>query len=199
MNQQQQQQPGMFQQAKWAFGWLLFICNSLAVSVEVFLHKGVGSRYIGLQGLAAAAMIFFWGGFWPGQDISPVLIYLALYLLFCFAQRMDALKRLRQGGGQEHSRYTGRPILMRFTGRINEITIKRIVEPALVFLIGILICSANEPLGKYLMLAAVGLLVSVQSTLRFEETRATDMNDAMINQQHAAQRFREMRGEDFLN
>jgi hypothetical protein len=196
---QQQQQPGMFQQAKSAFGWLLFICNSLAVSVEVFLHKGVGSRYIGLQGLAAVAMIFFWGGFWPDHDVIPMLTYLLFYLLFCFAQRMDSLKRARQGGEQEHSRYTGRPLLMRFTGRMNEIAVKRIVEPVFVFLVGVFICSANEPLGKYLMLAAVGLLVSVQSTLVFDQTRATDMNDAMIDQQHAAKRFREMRGDHFLN
>lgn len=199
MNPQQQQQPGFFERTKATFGWFLFICSSLAVTVEVFLHKGMGSRYLGLQALLGAAILFFWGGFWPGHDAGPMLAYFAIFLLFCFAQRMDALKRLANGCAQEHSRYTGRPLLMRLFRRTDEITIKRIVEPVLVFLGGAMVCDANEPLGKYLMLASFGLFVLVQSNLTFERMRATDMNDALIDQRHVSERFRSMRGDRFLN
>lgn len=195
----QQQQPGFMDRAKGAFGWFLFICNSLAVTLEVFLHKGMGSRYLGLQALAGAAILFFWGGFWPGHDVGPMLTYFALFLLFCFAQRMDALKRLSHGVAPGHSRYTGWPLLMRLFRRTNEVTLKRIIEPALVFLCGAMVCDANEPLGKYLMLASLGLFISVQSNLNFERTRATDMNDALIDQRHVSERFRDMRGDRFLN
>lgn len=193
----QQQQPGRLQQAKSAFGWLLFISKTFAISVEVFLHKGIGSRYIGIQGLGAAAIIFFWGGFWPEHDVRPMLVYLLFYFAFCFAHRMDALMRMRRGGEQGHSYYTGWPILMRFNKRANEITVKRIVEPMFVFVVGVFMCDVSEPLGTYLMVAAVGLLVSVQSNFIFDQTQATDMNDAMVQQKQLAERLRELRGDRF--
>jgi hypothetical protein len=195
----QHQQGGIVQQMKWAFGWFLFICNSLAVSVEVFLHRGMGTRYLRMQVLGAAAIIVIYAGCWQGHDADVLLVCLLLYLFFCFVRRVEALKRLTSGGEQVHSLYTGTPSLMRFTGRMNEITVKRIVEPIFVFFGGIFLCPVSEALGHYLIACSVGLLVSVQASLNTERTRAMDMNDAVIDQQHTARRFREMRGDRFVN
>jgi hypothetical protein len=154
MQQEQQQQQGSFQNYKAFFGWFLFICQSLGVSVEIFLHRGMGSRYLGFPALAATVLIFFYPVFWPGCNPEPM---------------------------QEHSYYTGRPRLMRYMGRASEVTIKRLVEPAFVFFTGIFVMPVSEMLGSYLCLAAGGLLVSVNVNLAYERTQAMDMNDASID------------------
>jgi hypothetical protein len=64
-----------------------------------------------------------------------------------------------------------------------------------VFVTGIFTMSLSEPLGGYLMLASLGLLISTHLTVGYERRRAMDMNDAYIDQQNAVERFRRMRGE----
>lgn len=195
MNEQQQQNRGL-SDFRTAMGWLAFICRSLAVSVEVFIHRDLGIRYLGLQAFAAAVFIFVYPGFWPGYDLRPMAWYLLIYLLCCVAHSMDARRRAKRGGPQPHSYYTGLPLVMRFTGRLfSEITIKRIIEPLMVFVIGALVMKGSEPLGKWLMLAAAGLLGSVNLSVGYEQTRARDMNDAAIESRQLAERFRSMHGD----
>lgn len=195
MNREQPQ--GSFQQFRVFLSWFVFLSQSLAVSLEVFLHRRFGERYVGLQGVAAILIIFFYAGFWPGYDVTPLLEFLLAYLALCFLARIGVLRRRRRGGTQEHSHYTGWPRVMRLTGRLTEITVKQTVEPLLTFLVAVFTLPVSEPLGGYLLLATGGLIVSVNASLGAEHTRAINMNDALIDQRHLAERFRGMRGDRF--
>lgn len=177
-------------------GIVVFVLCVLAASVEVFLRRDrtFGERYLGTRTFFAAVLLFFFPVLWPEHDPVPLLIYFGLFLVQCMLIRLAVARRLRRGGPQPHSLYSGTPLLMRLTGRIDEATVKGIVEPMLVFVAGALTLSISQPLGTYLMLASFGLLASVQLAIGAERQRAVDMNDAYIDQRDAAERFRAMQG-----
>lgn len=180
------------EQFKVCIGWLLFVAQALAVSVEVFLHKRFGERFLGLQAAAACAVIFFFPIFWEGHDVTPLIAFLVAYLCMCAFARAHMAVGARRQGQREHSYYTGWPHCMRFAGRMGEETVKCIIEPMLVFLTGVFVMPWSEPLGGYLMLASLGLFISTNVTRGQDRTRLLDMNDALIEQRKVAERFREM-------
>ncbi len=174
--------------------WLGFIVKSLAVTVEVFLHRRFGERYIGLQGLAGIGLILLFCTFFPTDDVRPLVGFLGLYLVMCFVARTGVLwRRLRRD--DEHSRYTGRPRLLAVFCNCKELTIKRFWEPALVALGGRVIVSMNAPLGYYLVIAAIALFISVNFSEAYDHARVLDLNDSLIEQRQAAERFRAMHGD----
>lgn len=192
----EQTQPGS-DHSKTVLAAAHFLCRSLAATVEVFLHKSrsMGERYLGLQAGAAVLCIFFFTAFWRGQNVVPVFGFLIAYVSALAIARLGVLARVRSGGQQVHTLYTGAPRIMRITGSLSEETVKRIVEPMLIFVIGALTLAANQPLGAYLMLASFGLFASVNLSAGFDRTRALDLNDAFLDQSNVAERFREMRGQ----
>lgn len=193
---QSQPQDGS-QQVLRSMNGVLFIARSLAASVELFLHdpRTIGERYMGLQAGAALLIMVFWPAFWSGHDAGPMLGLLLAFLVLCAVARAGAVMRARRGGVREHSFYTGRPWLMPRRGRIGETSIKGALEPALVFIAGKLAMSANAPLGGYLMLAAFGLFVSVQTTLIAERRRVLDLHDASIDQRRIMEQWQRGRRE----
>ncbi|QOJ14815.1 MAG: hypothetical protein HRU75_09260 [Planctomycetia bacterium] len=197
MNQKEQQSAFHPDQFRSFVGMVVFICRALAVSVEVFLHNAgsFGERYLGLQVGAALLIMFVYPLFWEGHDPTPLFIFMGFFLFACLCIRVRTAQRVRRGGPQEHTMYTGTPTLMRRFGRMGEAKVKSIVEPMFVFITGVFTMSLSEPLGGYLMVASVGLLASTHLTIGYERRRAMDMNDAYIDQQNAVDRFRRMRGE----
>ncbi len=181
---------------KTALGIVNFVCRSLATSVEVFLHRSgsFGERYLGLQAAAAVLCIFGYTAFWPYTDVRPVLGFMVAYIAALAVARVGVFVRRRRAGPAVHSFYTGTPRLTRLLGRASEFWIKRFVEPALVFIAGVLTLAANEPLGVYLMAASFALFASVNLAAEFVRTRALNMNDAFIDQSTVAEQFRDMRG-----
>jgi hypothetical protein len=174
--------------------WALFVCRSVAVSVEVFLHREIGERYLGLPAAAVLLLVPLYSLGWRGHDLWPLMLFLLAYLVMCCCARVGSLVR-RFRGEPGHSFYTGWPRVMTARAKWSEVTFKRFVEPLLVLSFGFLILLANPPLGTYLMLAAGGLFISVNASIAEERTRALDMNDAVIHQEIVAERFRGMRGE----
>lgn len=181
---------------KAVLGALNFACRSMAATVEVFLHKSrsFGERYLGLQAAAGVRCLFFYTAFWRYGDIRPVLGFLVLYLVALAMARFGIMSRVR-GGEEVHSFYTGAPRIMRWMRGMSEETVKRIVEPMLVFLIGVFVMQANDPLGTYLMLASFALFATGNLAAGFDRMRAMDMNDAYLEQRNVAEQFREMRGQ----
>ncbi|HKQ49859.1 MAG TPA: hypothetical protein VJZ71_17430 [Phycisphaerae bacterium] len=176
----------------------VFLARTFAVSVEVFLHRSetFGDRYLELQAAAALLLMFFWPAFCePVHDPEPMLVFLGLYILACLAVRIEVFRRIRRGGPQPHSRYTGTPALMKFMRRTSEIKVKCAVEPLLTFALGGALLAASPPLGGYLMLASAGLLISTNLTANQERQRVRDMNDAYMEQRHVVDRFRDLRGD----
>ncbi len=183
--------------AKTILALFYFICRALAAMMEMFLHKSrtFGERHLGLQAAAAIPIMFFFTAFWRGEDVRPVFGFLMAYIVACAAVRIGVLARMRAGGTTVHTYYTGTPRVMRLTGSLNEETVKRVVEPMMVFTIGALTLPLSLPLGTLIMLGGFGLFASVNLTAEFDRTRALDMNDALIDQANLAQRLRGMRGQ----
>ncbi len=188
--------PGPIEHTKAVLSWIAFAAGVLAVSVEVFLHRSrtFGERYLGMQAAAVMLVVLFYGACWEGHDVSPLLGFLLAYLFMCFVVRIGGLIERRRTGVWEHSLYNGFPRILRLMPWLGEHRAKLYVEPMLVFLVGVFTMPLNEPLGGYLILASMGLLLSVNLTVGYERTRAMDMNDAAIEQRDLAERFRERRG-----
>ena len=159
-----------FQDARAAMGWLAFISRIGSVTVEVFLHSRFGERYIGMEAAAALVLVPVFGLFWPEYDLEPLMQFLGAYLFMCLLARIGmTLRRLR--GVREHSRYTGYPHLLRLFPLLPEEAVKRFVEPFFVMCAGMAGRDYNEPLGGYLMFAAVCLFISTNLDDRWDHTR----------------------------
>jgi hypothetical protein len=171
---------------------ILFVARSLATSVEVFLHdsRTFGERYFGLQAAAAMLIIFLFPAFSPREDPTPLYLFLGAYLVMWAAARSAAVKRRAKGELGEHSYYTGRPRLM---GKSRETTVKGVIEPLVVWITGAFCLEFSPLLGGYLIVAGVGLLISVQTTLATERRRLLDMHDAYMEQRRVAEEWRRMR------
>ena len=196
MNMDQQPQRGFLDDAKAVMGWMTLLVQTLATSVQPFLHCRFGERYFGFQALAVFVLIPVYAACWEGYDITPLFYFLAAFVVMCAVARIGMLVRYLRND-HEHSRYSGYPRIMRLFPRLNELTVKRGIEPMLVFLVGIFTLPHSEPLGMYLIIAAFGLFSSVHLSFSYERQRAQDMYDVMIEQQNLTERFREMRGDRF--
>jgi hypothetical protein len=179
-----------FRSAANIFALILFI---LAVSTEVFLRKGFGPRYFGLQSALAALAIPFFTIFFPHDDPRPLMWFLMAYLGMCLLCRIGTMACTARGL-HCHSRYNGRPLLCRVLPWMSEVAIKRSVEPAVVLVAGLLIAEWNLPLGSYLMLSAFGLAATAFLIEAHERQRSMDMLDGYLDQTVIAERFRQMRG-----
>ena len=196
MSMSEQQPRGFFDDAKTGMVWLTFLVRVLATSVEPFRHRRFGSQYFGFQALAVFVLIPVYAACWEGHDIAPLFYFLAAFIVMCAVARFGTLVRYMRND-HEHSRYSGYPRIMLMFPRLNELTVKRGIEPLLVLLAGIFTLPHSEPLGMYLIIAAFGLFSSVHLNYSYERQRAQDMYDAMIDQQNVTERFREMRGDRF--
>jgi hypothetical protein len=191
MNEQQQNQSGA--QLKTGLGWLVFVCRALACSLEVFLHEpsSFGVRYLGMQVLGAAGIMFLYPVLCPQQDPMPLVLYLMCFVGACVVIRIRTLLRNARGGTLEHSYYSGRPWLLRWAPDTAETKIKAGAEPLIVCFIGLMVLSQSQPLGSYLLLAALSLFVSVNAGIGFDRTRMLDMNDAMLDQRRVLDELRD--------
>ncbi len=180
---------------KAAAGWILFIARSLAVSVELFLHRGFGDRYLGLPAAAGVPLILVFPIFWHGHDVGPLFGFLFAYMAMFLIERGRQLARFVRGGSCEHTYYSGRPWALSVWRRLDETKVKCLWEPLLVLLLGALIMDFSQPLGGYLMLASAGLMVSANATRAQTHARVLDMHDAWIDQRNVMDELRGMRRE----
>lgn len=188
-----QPQRGFFDSSRDGLSLGLFLCRTCATSLEVILHKGMGRRYLGLQAAAALLLIPFYSLAWSEYDLRPLMCFLVVYIVMCFFARVDGLLRGRRGA-QQHTFYSGWPRLMGTSTKICELTFKRFVEPALALAFGFALRQVDPPLGTYLMIGGVCLFISVSAAEVAGRERASDMNDAVLEQEWIAERFRDMRG-----
>jgi hypothetical protein len=191
----QQQQPSSGPGFSQALNGLLFVSRALAVTVEVFLHRSstFGARYLGLQAAIGMILVFFFPVFWPQHDATPLLYFLAAFVAMCAAARIATVRRRFRGEHEPHSYYSGAPRLLRQSSRMSECSFKGVVEPAIVWLVGLMVMDWSEPLGSYLVCAGVALMISVGAAVLHERVRALDMNDALIEQKQVSDRWRGMR------
>ena len=178
---------------RWFNGPSLLI-NSIAVSIELFLRRDFGGRYIGAQAVVAAVLIPGYCLAWSRSDAFPMICFYFLFLGAAIAKAIRAYLRMRRGQS-DHTRYSGRPNVLAAFPRLSEDKAKKYVEPMLVFTAGLLLLELTPALAVYLCVAAACLHVSAWETEKWMRRRALDMNDAVHEQQDIAERFRVLRGE----
>ena len=66
MNMQQPQNRNFFEDAKGLMSWMTLIVQTLATSVQPFLHCRFGERYFGMQALAVLILIPLYSLCWEG-------------------------------------------------------------------------------------------------------------------------------------
>ena len=189
------QQLGPLDSMLGTLGLALFVVRTWATSLEVFLHRDLGERYLGWNAAAVLLLVPLYLLGWERYDPGPMLLFLGAYLFFCFIARMGMVRR-RMRGESCHSMYTGWPRFLGPKAKISEIRMKQFVEPPITFLVGWMVRGEfNAPLGTYLMIGAVCLVISVNASETISRMRTLDMNDAVIEQEQTAERFRIMRGD----
>jgi hypothetical protein len=185
--------PGMQDTGNW-MNILVVVMQVFARSIEVFLRRDFGHRYLGLQGALVLVLVPVFSLLFPGYDLRPLLLLLPAYLFFCVIHRLRQF-RVRRNVPPRHSYYNGRPLLNSLLRKLDESWIKRFCEPFLVVVAGGMVGDWNVPLGAYLSVAGICLFF-VENLLAIRESQqATDLNDALIEQQLRAERFRHMRGD----
>jgi hypothetical protein len=192
-----QQQDGSPMRPNEAMNFLLLICQSLAATCEAFLHKGHGRRWPGIQGVIGLMVILFFPLLWPTEDPHPLIWLMGAYLGACFLARAGIVSRQFNGKVVVHSQYSGTPRIMRLLPFLSENTIKRLIEPLLVFTTGFVLLPLNKPLGSYLILAAIGLSVSTNAAEAWMRSRVQDLHDSVTEQREIAERFRRSNGNDW--
>jgi hypothetical protein len=166
------------------------ISRAIALTVEVFLHCGFGSRYVGC-GFVGIPIIFCFALHFADQHPLPLLCYLAAYGVMWLIAAICTLIRCWGGRDTVHSRYTGRPYLWRLLPNWNEENVKH-GEAVAVILLGYAIHHFNRPLGDYLMIAAALVLLRGYSLVAQRRERAIQMKDSVIEQGLIAERFHDM-------
>lgn len=177
--------------AKNGAGILAFIVECFAITVILFLRRRFGQRYVGIQAVAGILLILFFCGLCPRYDARPMMLFLIAYIKAFFYARSGVLYRGWRGN-TEHSRYNGWPWLMCIFRSFRETTVKQFIEPPLVLVTGCLFCKLSEPLGAYLIIAAICLFASTSISNAWNRHRLLELNDAVIEQRQLAERFREI-------
>ncbi len=197
MQQQQQQQPeGLWtpvQDAKRAFTFLAFASQVIAYPVEVWLRTRMGPQHGGLIALVALFTVPMWSVFFPTENPNGLWIFWFGFLVMQLRARIETTRMIAKGD-VIHSRYNGWPRLAWVFKSMPESRIKAAIEPLAVFLAALAVMEFSTPLGTYLIAAALALAFNNALIDAVAKARARELNDALIDQQQLAERFREMRG-----
>jgi hypothetical protein len=172
----------------------MLIFRSIAVTVEVFLHRDFGARYIGTQGFVGLLVIFFFAAFVGVPGTGGLMVFLMAYLFVSFVARLQIDRRKRCGLDPQHSRYTGWPYLMPLFPRCSELTVKRFIEPAFVAIVAAVVMNFVPALGLYLLMAAGVLFTMVNHDEAQEQQRIQNMQDSFIDARDRTERFRSGNG-----
>ena len=176
--------------------WVMLIVQIYSTSVEVFLHRHFGERYLGFQAFSVLILVPIHAYFLQGADCTLLTWFLLAYLMACVLQRIGMVRRKWRGVIQP-SRYNGYPWLLTPRCRIDEIVFKHWIEPLLVGVLGIALAPMDTALCSYFIAAAIALYLKGQMTSKLHGAQLLDMQDAMFDQQRRAEEFSRMNGQLF--
>lgn len=182
---------GIMQDSLKAGRILVFVARMFASPLEVCLRRHFGPKYFGFAAVASLVLMPLWMAFWPDKS-SDALNCFSLLVLFMFARARAESSRMLREGTNVHSRSNGISRLSRWFPRMAEAKVKAKVEPAFCVIVGILLMYLSEPLGSFVLIATVGLVLAQSTIDSVERARVMELNDALIEQQSIAERFREM-------
>jgi hypothetical protein len=160
-----------------------------ALPMELLLHKpqSFGVRSVGPRAGGAVVLTLLFLAFHPNDDCVPLALFLIAIIASSILAHVSAIVRLRNGESI-HSRYNGRPYLLRLLP-FSEMTVKRLEAP-LALIMSCFFCAVNRPLGEYLIISAGALAIITGGNYMADRTRALDLNDSVIEQKIAAEKVR---------
>ena len=175
------------------YGFVTWVMEAFATSVAVGLRYDFGKRYFGSQAALVLLIVPLFALFFPHDNVGPLFGFVLVYLCAIIFHRGRRLTGRTKWAG--HSYYNGRPWLADLQPNRKEADIKRMTDPVLAISVGFSICWLNVPLGSYVAVAGFCLFFIENLNATSLAERAMDLNDAVLEQQHVAERFRQMRGE----
>ncbi len=178
-------------------GLIRFFVRMWGTAVEVFVRKDFGSEYLGAH--AAAALLFIpiyaFAGV-PKHDPRPMLVYWLLFLVMCFLHRVSVIRRTWRGE-RGHRYYNGFPRLGGCFLKLSEETVKKVLEPLFVIGMGLILLALVPPLGLFLVIGgSCSAFTQWDWDLRMRR-RAREMHEAMLEQEVVAERFRDLRRDQY--
>jgi hypothetical protein len=164
-----------------------------AVTVEVFLHRRMGIRYVTGFGSLGILIMSAYFALLPLNHAGPFFIYMLAFGVTWLLTIVETWLRFWRRDS-EHSLFRGFPRLLRRELAYKEYRAKQFGEPVLVGCAGYFAFQWNGPLGVYWMFAAACLFLSSAAERRWETRDAMMLHDAALEQQNRARRFREIHG-----
>lgn len=153
-----------------------------------FLRKGFGNEALGFNGAVACIMVLLFAGAYGPQGGT---IFLMAWFGALIYQRITTAVNSRKGI-ITHSRYSGFPALTMklFPFIKKESTARAWGEPVLLVLVGLLLFQLSEPLGVWVMLGSVSLVMVHGIGEQIDRRKVQAMHDAQIEQEYLAEQFR---------
>lgn len=176
MQQSQQRSAGNGVSQQDAFGLFFIVIKSLATCLCVFTRHTFGSEALGWNGLGALAAILVYGTFAKVPEMFPFLL---CWLAALCVQRIRTAW-VRGQGHIMHSRDGGYPWLGFLLPSVKRYRTAMLMESAIAFGAGMLLCSVSEGLGHFIMAGAASLLLvyGIERAVLLKEV--SQMRDAEI-------------------
>lgn len=187
MNMEQNTQRSFIEDAKHSANIFAFLAWVWGTSLQVFIRKNMGRRYLGWNAIFVFALIPCFSLLWPPQDTGALYLFLGAYMFMAAYRRMQSL---RVDALSEHSYYTGFPTTMKKGPNMDEVSYKLYSEPILVVIIGAMVTLFSKPLGWYIIFGGFALLIQASISKQLTDAEIMDTNDAMLDQQIVAEQFR---------
>jgi len=179
-------------QAPWIILMLFVLAiRAWALTLEVFLRRQLGARYIGLEGPLAFLVLLFYAAECPGYDLGPLGGFTLAFFGACLLHRIRSLSYFFTGQvDPAHTRYSGRPVLMKLVPFLSELAVKRFVEPLFLSVLAICLIPWNPPLGMYVLIGSGCVFVTVSADICYFHNQVQTMQDMLVDQQAVADEFR---------
>ena len=173
-----------WKQFRWIVALSCLVSGCFAVSTVGFLRKDFGERYFGtinlLFGYTIVANFAFLGNFIgvaAGHRFSWLMVlFWAAFVAVSVYHRLE-ISRKNKNGEEWHSMNMGSSIL---PVPMSEEKIFKFVEPALVFVGGVILWKLSGPVGIWLMISGLSLFVNNHIVYFFQRQSLLDMRDASI-------------------
>lgn len=171
-------------------GILYGLCNIHCTTFTVYLHYGFGSEALGFPGLFALILLILCMAGDP-----RMMLWLVAFLIALVIQRLITFSMLRRGW-ELHSHDGGWPLIGKLLFFVTKRTSLIVVEILMCFVLGAVLMSVSEFIGKFVMLGGVSLFVRTAIEESVTRRRIQRMRDAELEQRWLSERFR-ARGDDY--
>lgn len=184
MNEQLKHDDGKQLQGAYYFTFLLL--RALAACWWPFSRRHSGKESLGMNALAAMAIIFLFGC-WANSQLT--IAYLMFWLVAVLRQKAMRL-RAAKAGYIPHSLYEGWPVLaQKLAPFVKTESNLRAVDGFLAIALGGLLVYLTEPLGLLLIAAGGAVLFTEAFNVEIRKRRVQQMRDAQYEQMQMSEDY----------